>query len=136
MIHIWTRISLEARNAISRVWLGNYKGRDQVLIGTGLSVAPFSSLNIKRLRFMVDIETFEDGQTNVQSGLSWFIGSQRVSFVPSVGALILGKNLWGEIYHSATAGFSAKLAILELSGAFEYCDNDQYNFGTRLAFAW
>lgn len=134
--YVGGRLSVEVRNAPTISWMGEGTTRDMVMIGTGVSLHPLRWAGIDDWLVAADVETFEDGMPAVHTGTSWRLGNQRFHFTPLIGGALLGRDVWGDPYHSFTAGFSAKAAVLELAGVFEYRGNGRYDAGVRAAVGW
>lgn len=134
--YVGGRLSVEARNAPSFTWMSRERMRDEVLIGAGTAIHPLLWTGIKALTLAADMEVFESGTPAVHAGASWRLGGQRFHFTPSIGGAILGRDVWEQPYSSFTAGFSAKAAVLELAGLFEYRGSGRYDAGIRIALGW
>ncbi|MGW8181234.1 MAG: hypothetical protein ACWGQW_21090, partial [bacterium] len=131
-----TRFGVEVRNVIGQVWYDDFSERDMVQVGIGASISPLRAVNLEEFRVLADVEVYEDGTTSVHSGAQWRLGNQRFHFTPCIGGALVGRDVWGNAYHSFTVGFSAKVAVLELAGVFEYLGSGRYDAGARVALSW
>ena len=130
-----TRLSIEARSVIGLVWYDEME-RDMIQFGLGVSISPLKILDLEDFKVLTDVEVYEDGTASVHSGALWRLGNQRFHFTPSIGGAIVGRDIWGNSYSSFTTGFSAKVAVIELAGVFEYMGSGRYDAGTRVAISW
>jgi hypothetical protein len=131
-----TRFSVEVRNALCFVWYDKSTQRDMVQFGIGTSISPLKLIDLESFRVLADLEVYENGITSVHAGALWRLGNQRFHFTPSIGSALVGIDVWGNTYRSITAGFSAKVAVLELAGVFEYIGSGRYDAGARVAVSW
>jgi len=129
--YVGGRVGLELRNVLSFS-----RTRDNLIVGLGGAIHPLRYLEVDALVFAMDLEIFEDGDVGVQSGASWKFGEDKYYLTPSVGFVMVGRDMWGDNYRSFTTGLSTKLFVLEVSGMFEYFGNGRYDVGGKIGLSW
>jgi len=129
--YVGGRVGLELRNVLSFS-----RTRDNLIVGLGGAIHPLRYLGVDALVFAMDLEIFEDDGVGVQSGASWKFGEDKYYLTPSVGFVMVGRDMWGDNYRSFTTGLSTKLFVLEVSGMFEYFGNGRYDVGGKIGLSW
>jgi len=127
-----TKATIALRNTYAQVWYDGYDMLDRPSPGAEISARPLHRLGHDKLAVGVGIDQISEDGAVFGLGALYQLGGDRLNFTPRVGLVIDRPDLWRDKHDLVTAGFTARLFVLCLSGLYEYDLNGSYNAGVSL----
>ncbi len=128
------RVTAALRNAYARVWYEDYSMQDRLSPGLEVALRPLHVIGHDKLVAGIGVDRIGGDGAEVGLGALYQLGGDKLNITPRLGLVIGRPDLWQEKHDLFTAGFSARLYVLSLTGLYEQDFNGSYNAGVSLGF--